>query len=138
MFFIHSFPLNSSTQKMKRSKCQQEAGCFLLGMSWVQSPRTTCDPLDKDTHSWWPYQEIFLQELDIIPGITTESNIMPCPAGSSRISFQFLYTTMRFILSVYNDSAQAWNKLKCLKGRIIPWTCSIPDPKNIHCQVSSR
>lgn len=47
VFFIHSFPLNSSTQKMKRSKCQQEAGCFLLGMSWVQSPRTTCDPWTK-------------------------------------------------------------------------------------------
>lgn len=85
--------------------------------------------LDKAVHSRWPYQEIFLLELDIIPGITSESNIMPHPAGSSRIPFQFLYTTMRFILSAYNDSAQAWNKLKCLKGRIIPWTCSIPNPK---------
>lgn len=45
--FIHSFPLNGSIQKMKRSKCQQEAGRFLLGMSWAQSPRITCDPWTK-------------------------------------------------------------------------------------------
>lgn len=47
LLFIHTFPLNSSIQKMKRSKCQQEAGCFLLGMSWAQSPRTACDPWTK-------------------------------------------------------------------------------------------
>ncbi len=106
--------------------------------SWVHSSRRVPRPVtqnnlwswDKADDSRWPYKEIFLPELDLIPGkchwVIDNTPTPPVLLGPEGFSFQFLYTTMLFILTRVRWQCCSYEiNGKQLKGRIIPWTCNI-------------
>lgn len=104
--------------------------------SWVHSSRHVLGPVtqnnlwswDKAEDSRWPYKEIFLPELDLIPEkyywVIDNTTPTPILLGPEGFSFQFLYTTMLFILTrVRWQCCSDEINGKQLKGRIIPQTC---------------